>query len=72
MERFDDGISRSDCGLHDVFVLEIPRVGEAMGSHGFDEDVMCSVVFRGGTNVPTVSGIFAPAASVTGIYMELY
>ena len=33
---------------------------------------MCPVVFRGGTNVPPVSGVFAPGALVTGFDMELY
>ena len=72
VECFDDGISRSDCGLRDVFVLEVHGVGKAMGPRGFYEDAMCSVMFRGGTNVPTVSGMFAPAAPVTGFYVELY
>ncbi len=43
-----------------------------MGASGFNEDVMCLVVFRGGTDVPTVSGVFAPGALVTGFDMELY
>ena len=33
---------------------------------------MCSVVFRGGTNVPTVSGMFAPGVLMTGLHVELY
>ena len=43
-----------------------------MGASGFNKDAMCPVVFRGGTDVPTVSGVFAPGASVTGFDMELY
>ena len=43
-----------------------------MGASGFNKDVMCLVVFREGTNVPTISGVFAPDASTTGFDMELY
>ena len=43
-----------------------------MGASGFHKDAMCPVVFRGGTDVPSVSGVFAPGASVTGFDMELY
>ena len=43
-----------------------------MGAKGFNEDVMCPVVFREGTNVPPISGVFAPGVRVTGFYMELY
>ena len=71
VECFDDGIGRSDCGLCDIFVLEVHGVGEAMGSRGFYKNAMCSVMFRGGSNVPTVGGMFAPAASVPGFYVEL-
>ena len=38
----------------------------------FDKNIMCSVVFRGGTNVPTISGMFAQGALETGFHMELY
>ncbi len=43
-----------------------------MGASGFDKDAMCSVVFRRFTDVPSVSGMFAPGALVTGFDMELY
>ena len=39
---------------------------------GFNEYAMCPVVFRGGTNVPPISGVFAPGASMTRFDMELY
>ncbi len=43
-----------------------------MGASGFDKDAMCSVVFRRCTDVPSVSGMFAPGASATGFDVELY
>ena len=43
-----------------------------MGASGFHKDAMCPVVFWGGTDVPSVSGVFAPGASATGFDMELY
>ena len=43
-----------------------------MGASGFYKVAMCSVVFRRGTDVPAFSGMFAPGASATGFYMELY
>ena len=43
-----------------------------MGASGFNEGAMCPVVFRGGTDVPPISGVFAPGASVTRVDMELY
>ncbi len=68
MECFDDGISRGECGLSDVFVLEIHGV-RAMGSYGFDKNMMCSVVSKGAANVPTISGMLDPGASVTRFHM---
>ena len=43
-----------------------------MGASGFNEDAMCPVVFRGGTDVPTISGVFAPGMLLTRFDMELY
>ncbi len=38
-----------------------------MGASVLNKDAMCLVVFR----VPTISGVFAPAASATRFDMEL-
>ena len=43
-----------------------------MGASGFNEDVTCLVVFRRGTDVPPISGVFVPGASLTGFDIELY
>ena len=72
MKCFDDSIGRGDCRLCDVFVLEVNGVRKAVGAGHFYKDAMCPVVFRRGTDVPAVSGVFAPGATATGFYVELY
>ena len=42
-----------------------------MEARGFNKDAMCLVVFRGGTDVSPISGVFAAGALVTGFDMEL-
>ena len=39
---------------------------------GFNEDAMCPVVIKECTDVPPVSEVFAPGASVTGSDMKLH
>ena len=70
VESFDDGISRSDGGLRDVFVLEIHGVRKTMGACGLDKNAMCPVMFRRGTNVPAIGGMFAPAALMVGFDVD--
>ena len=43
-----------------------------MGAGGFDKDAMCPVVFRRGTDVPAISGVFAPGALAAWFYVELH
>ena len=43
-----------------------------MGACGFYKDAMCPVVFRRGTDVPAISGVFTPGAAATGFYVVLY
>ena len=72
MKCFDDSIGRGDRRLCDVFVLEVNGVRKAVGASRFYKYAMCPVVFRRGTDVPAVSGVFAPGATATVFDVELY
>ena len=57
--------------IGDIFVLELDRVGETLGTGGFDMATVSPIMFRGRGEIPTIDGMKRPCSAFVCFFKGL-